>query len=187
MPRRIKVVDVEVNDEERGVRDTEPSVEPTHSEIQPDEHIGADVSKTTEIEQTQQYEEKDTNIKAEVKQSVEVDNPVEEIDKQQAVKTKIHELHECPKCGKLMTLKTLKYAHEKTCGSKAQAQIIQQDSPAKPTKKVGRPKKEALPVEKPSPPETSPTLSFEEMRQQYVNNRREQRKQQYRDLFSNSF
>ena len=37
-------------------------------------------------------------------------------DETQTLKVRTNQLHECPKCKKMMTQKTLRYSHEKTCG-----------------------------------------------------------------------
>ena len=39
-----------------------------------------------------------------------------EDDETQTLKVRTNQLHECPKCKKMMTQKTLRYSHEKTCG-----------------------------------------------------------------------
>ena len=123
MPRKIKVVDVihEI--------DIDDTVQPIDIDSEkPFEPIEEDIKKTIEP------------IEEDIKKTIETGNIKEE--QQIAIipdtKVRTNELHSCKKCGKFMTLKTLKYTHENTCSV---GRIP--EPPTKPVtqhKKKGRPK-----------------------------------------------
>jgi hypothetical protein len=112
MPRKIKVVDVihEI--------DIDDTVQPIDIDSEkPFEPIEEDIKKTIEpIEE---------DIKEEQQIAIIPDT-----------KVRTNELHSCRKCGKFMTLKTLKYTHENTCSV---GRI-----PEPPTKPVTQHKKQLL-------------------------------------------
>ena len=54
-------------------------------------------------------------IEDETKIETIIEKQVED-DETQTIKVRTNQLHECPKCKKMMTQKTLRYSHEKTCG-----------------------------------------------------------------------
>ena len=199
MPRKIKVVDV-VSD-----NSNETVVDNTAQQLEP---ITENNEKTDTVEATTNDEVQSTETKEEVKPTVEVDKPVEEVNKAPATKVRTNELHECLKCGKFMTLKTLKYTHEKTCG------IVREPPPKteKPAPKPrGRPKKENTPAEAeeveveetpapepaPQPPKPAPKplpvltpqpkKTFEEMRRERLRERVQQRTQRISNLFLQAF
>ena len=124
MPRKIKVVDVlPANSTETASDDTVQQLEIDTD--QPVEPIKEDIEKTIET----------VSIKEE-----------QQISIIPTTKVRANELHECSKCGKFTTLKTLKYTHENTCSVKEPP-----PEPEKPTPKPkGRPKKEIV-VEKRPP------------------------------------
>jgi hypothetical protein len=121
MPRKIKVVDVVP------YNSNETAIDNTVQQLQ--------------IDTNQQVEQ----IKEDVEKTIETGNITEgpQIEKVPTTRVRTTELHECNKCGKFMTLKTLKYTHENTCSVKEPP-----PEPEKPTPKPkGRPKKEIV-VEK---------------------------------------
>ena len=186
MPKKIKVVDV-VNNETIDSTVEQPIIEKQ-------DQINTTVE-TTPITDT---ETKSIEIKEEDKPTAEDDTPIEKVNGKQKIndtdkttKTRTQELHECPKCHKFMTLKTLRYVHENTCPVK--------DTP-KPKAK-GRPKK----IKPPNTPEQSvqdtfvpqpkqapmlnqtPVKSFEEVRKDRLIERVNLRKQRINNLFLQAF
>ena len=187
MPKKIKVVDVVNNDEAINNTIEQPIIEKQ-------EQINATVE-TTPITET---ETESTEVKEEDKPSAEDDKPIEEVNEKQQIKiegkttkTRTQELHECPKCHKFMTLKTLTYVHQNTCPVK---------DPPKPKAK-GRPKK----IKPPNTPEQSlqdtfvtqpkqapmlnqtPVKSFEELRKDRLIERVNQRREKINNLFLQAF
>jgi len=129
MPRKIKVVDVVDSDNNEAVGES----------AQQPELVQENNEQTDTVDASTNDEIQSAETKEEVKQTAETDKHVEEANKAPATKVRTNELHECPKCGKFMTLKTLKYTHEKTCG------IVREPPPKKEKpapKPRGRPKKE---------------------------------------------
>ena len=189
MPKKIKVVDI-VNNETIDSTVEQPIIEKQ-------EQINTAVE-TTPITNT---ETESTEVKEEDKPTDEDDKPIEKVVEKQKIvegaksdkttKTRTQELHECPKCHKFMTLKTLTYVHQNTCPIK---------DPPKPKAK-GRPKK----IKPPNTPDQSvqdtfvpqpkqapilneaPVKSFEEMRKDRLLERVNQRKQKISNLFLQAF
>jgi hypothetical protein len=87
----------------------------------------------------------ESNIPAEVLDEPEPNIPGEVLDEPviRKTKTRIQNLIECPKCGKMMLEKTLKYSHAKTCGSIPSVPPTPPPSPAPTIEKPkrGRPLK----------------------------------------------
>ncbi len=114
MPREIKIVDL-VNDETNEKTEIEDTNKPIDETLIETEPIVQNIEK------------------------VEIEEEVILIKEEPTPKTKVrtNQLHECTKCGKWMTLKTLKYIHDKTCNSNNIA-IPDKQTP----KQVGRHKKQ---------------------------------------------
>ena len=189
MPKKIKVVDV-VNNETIDSTVEQPIIEKQEQ-----------INTTVETTPITDIETESTEVKEEDKPTNKNDKPIEEVNEKQKIndtdnttKTRTQELHECPKCHKFMTLKTLKYVHQNTCPVK---------DPPKPKAK-GRPKK--IKYEKPpntpeesvqntyiSQPKQAPILnqtpvkSFEEMRKDRLIERVNLRKQRINNLFLQAF
>ncbi len=193
MPRKIKVVDV-VSD-----NSNEIVVDNTVQQLEP---IPENNEKTDTVEATTNDEVQSTETKEEVKPTVEVDKPTGEVSEavEELPKTKVrtNELHECPKCGKYVTLKSLKYTHQLTCGTEKPEKPKKEKPTPKPK---GRPKKDNTPAEvqeveveepaeksKPLPILTpQPIKSFEEMRRERLRERVQQRTQRISNLFLQAF
>ena len=122
MPSRKKVVDMTEKDQINSTVE-QPEL------VRPDQRLGQSNAQTDTIKKQPTSDAiQSTESKEEVlevysqaspdKQTVEVDKPIEEVSETSNTKVRTNELHECPKCGKFMTLKTLKYIHEKTCSAK---------------------------------------------------------------------
>jgi hypothetical protein len=171
MPRKIKVVDVLP---ETDIDDTVQQLDMDNDK--PVEPIEEDIEKTIET----------VNIEEE-----------QQIAIIPETKVRTNELHACSKCGKFMTLKTLKYTHENTCNIKEPP-----PKPDKPTpKQKGRPKKEIvlnnLPKiqeeketeEKQEVPVFEPEVrkSFETIRNERLRERVQQRTQRISNLFLQAF
>ena len=207
MPKKIKVVDVVNNDETLNNTFEQPIIEKQEQII-----TAVETTPITDIET------ESTEVKEEDKPTNKNDKPIEEVNEKQKIndtdnktKTRTQELHECPKCHKFMTLKTLKYVHQNTCPVK---------DPPKPKAK-GRPKKiqyeikgdeitqikkgDALLANPPNTPEESvqntfiphpkqapilnqtPVKSFEEMRKDRLIERVNLRKQRISNLLLHAF
>ncbi len=211
MPRKIKVVDV-VSD-----NSNETVVDNTVQQLEP---IPENNEKTDTVEATTNDEVQSTETKEEVKPTVEVDKPTGEVSEavEELPKTKVrtNELHECPKCGKYVTLKSLKYTHQLTCGTEKPEKPKKEKPTPKPK---GRPKKDNTPaevqeveVEEPAEPmrgaestpirrgiapsseskplpilTPQPIKSFEEMRRERLRERVQQRTQRISNLFLQAF
>jgi hypothetical protein len=174
MPRKIKIVDL-VNEETNEKIEIEDTNKPIDEKITDTESIVQNIEKA-------EIEEEVILIKEEPKITT---------------KERTNQLHECTKCGKWMTLKTLKYIHDKTCNSN---NIAIPDEPKQ--KKTGRPKKQIVveDIKTPNPIEeqdynlrsvplvrTDHIKSFEEMRQDHLKERIKHRTQRMSNLFSQAF
>jgi hypothetical protein len=181
MPRKIKVVDVLPEIE---IDDTVQQIDIDNDK--PFEPIEEDIKKT--IETVNIEEEQQISIIPETK-------------------VRTNELHACSKCGKFMTLKTLKYTHENTCSvgripeppPKPYTPPPKPDTP--PPKQKGRPKKEIVlnnfpkiqeekeTEEKQEVPVFEPEVrkSFETIRNERLRERVQQRTQRISNLFSQAF
>ena len=189
MPRKVKVVDVVPDNNDTNTDNTVHELEPIREENQ----------QTDTKEQVEDNETQNEPVKEDVEKPTETDTKtkdiVEEQDIEEIPKTKVrtNELHECPKCGKFMTLKTLKYTHEKTCG-------VYQPPPKPPKPKPkpkGRPKKQIVvekieeqPVEQKKEVQVlapEPVRSFEDMRRERLRQRVHQRTEKIQNLFLQAF
>ena len=211
MPRKIKVVDVvSDNSNETVVDNTVQQLEPIPEEDKQTDTVEAmRGAESTPIRRGDapssaptSDEIQSTETKEEVEQTVEVDKPTEEVSEavEELPKTKVrtNELHECPKCGKYVTLKSLKYTHQLTCGTEKPEKPKKEKPTPKPK---GRPKKDNTPAEvqeveveepaeksKPLPILTpQPIKSFEEMRRERLRERVQQRTQRISNLFLQAF
>ena len=126
-----------------------------------------------------------------------IKNDAETVDKQTVVNelkktVKTTNLSECPNCHKMITNKTLKYSHSKTCGivkpspdiiAIKQPDIIAIKQPdISATKQVN--KKKVTPSTSLSPQKIEITL--DEMRRNYYINAKQQRTQRMQSLFANA-
>ena len=125
MPRKIKVVDVlheiDIDDTVQQIDiDSDKPFEPIEEDIKKTiEPIEEDIKKTIET----------VNIEDEQQISIIPDT-----------KVRTNELRACSKCGKFMTLKTLKYTHGNTCSvGRIPEPPLKHDTPS--PKQKGRPKK----------------------------------------------
>ncbi len=164
MPRKIKIVDL-VNDETNEKIEIEDTNKPIDEKLIETEPIVQNIENV-------EFEEEVILIKEEPKITT---------------KERTNQLHECTKCGKWMTLKTLKYIHDKTCNSNNIA------IPDEPTpKKTGRPKKQIAVeyIKTPNPIEQKEEVhikSFEEMRKERLRERVQHRSQRISNLFLQAF
>ena len=118
-----------------------------------------------------------------------IKNDAETVDKQTVVNelkktVKTTNLSECPNCHKMITNKTLKYSHSKTCGIvKPSPDIIAIKQPdISAIKQVN--KKKVTPSTSLSPQKIEITL--DEMRRNYYINAKQQRTQRMQSLFANA-
>ena len=75
--------------------------------------------------------------------------PGEEEEQQPPTKQRVQQLHKCEKCGKMLTLKSLRYSHPKYCGKVSEPV----ETKMKPEPKVrSKPVSEPAPVNEPAPP-----------------------------------
>jgi hypothetical protein len=144
--------------------------------------------KNEDIETVEEIIPESTDIKDEA-----IEQPVVH-ELKQIVKTT--DLTECPKCHKMITNKTLKYSHAKTCGivkppveTPTIKQLPDADIPnvIKPVSAI-KPRntlKSAVVAEKPRSLSPKPT-TLEEMRHNYYINARLQRTQKINKLFANA-
>ena len=73
--------------------------------------------------------------------------------------TRLQELIKCPKCNKMVKLKTLKYSHKKTCsGEECNQKKIIKEEPL-PEKQKDEPKPEPKQTPKPEPEQEPPKLT----------------------------
>ena len=93
-------------------------------------------------------------------------------------KQRVQQLHKCEKCGKMLTLKSLRYSHSKYCGKVSEPV----ESKMKPEPKV-RVKHTATPVNEPAPPPVK-EKTFDEMRKERLEQRRTAHKESIQKLFA---
>ena len=88
---------------------------------------------------------------------------------------RIQQLHKCDKCGKMLTLKSLRYSHSKYCGNNN-----------KLTKMIPQPKKQEIiqQVKIPDIEETPIIKSLEEMRRDRYLQRRNEKNESIKRLFA---
>ena len=89
-------------------------------------------------------------------------------------KQRVQQLHKCEKCGKMLTLKSLRYSHSKYCGKVSE--------PVE-TKMKPEPKVRAKPVNEPAPPPVK-EKTFDEMRKERQEQRRAAHKESIQKLFA---
>ena len=83
-------------------------------------------------------------------------------------KQRVQQLHKCEKCGKMLTLKSLRYSHSKYCGKVSEPV----ETKMKPEPKVrSKPVSEPAPVNEPAPPPVK-EKTFDEMRKERLEQRR---------------
>ena len=100
--------------------------------------------------------------------------PGEEEEQQPPTKQRVQQLHKCEKCGKMLTLKSLRYSHSKYCGKVSE--------PVE-TKMKPEPKVRATPVNEPAPPPVK-EKTFDEMRKERLEQRRTAHKESIQKLFA---
>ena len=98
--------------------------------------------------------------------------PGEEEEQQPPTKQRVQQLHKCEKCGKMLTLKSLRYSHSKYCGKVSE--------PVE-TKMKPEPKVRATPVNEPEPVKEK---TFDEMRKERLEQRRTAHKESIQKLFA---
>ena len=89
-------------------------------------------------------------------------------------KQRVQQLHKCEKCGKMLTLKSLRYSHSKYCGKVSE--------PVE-TKMKPEPKVRSKPVSEPAPPPVK-EKTFDEMRKERHEQRRAAHKESIQKLFA---
>ena len=93
-------------------------------------------------------------------------------------KQRVQQLHKCEKCGKMLTLKSLRYSHSKYCGKVSEPV----ETKMKPEPKV-RVRHAATPVNEPAPPPVK-EKTFDEMRKERQEQRRAAHKESIQKLFA---
>jgi len=106
--------------------------------------------------------------------------PGEEEEQQPPTKQRVQQLHKCEKCGKMLTLKSLRYSHSKYCGKVSEPV----ETKMKPEPKV-RSKPVSVPeqVNEPAPPPVK-EKTFDEMRKERHEQRRAAHKESIQKLFA---
>ena len=104
--------------------------------------------------------------------------PGEEEEQQPPTKQRVQQLHKCEKCGKMLTLKSLRYSHSKYCGKVSEPV----ETKMKPEPKV-RVNHAATPVKEPAPPPVK-EKTFDEMRKERQEQRRAAHKESIQKLFA---
>ena len=106
--------------------------------------------------------------------------PREEEEQQppSTTKQRVQQLHKCEKCGKMLTLKSLRYSHSKYCGKVSEPV----ETKMKPEPKV-RVNHAARPVKEPAPPPVK-EKTFDEMRKERQEQRRAAHKESIQKLFA---
>ena len=98
-------------------------------------------------------------------------------------KQRVQQLHKCEKCGKMLTLKSLRYSHSKYCGKVSEPV----ETKMKPEPKVrfasASPVSEPAPVNEPAPPPAK-EKTFDEMRKERHEQRRAAHKESIQKLFA---
>ena len=107
----------------------------------------------------------------------------EEEEQQPPTKQRVQQLHKCEKCGKMLTLKSLRYSHSKYCGKVSEPV----ETKMKPEPKVrfasASPVSEPAPVNEPAPPPVK-EKTFDEMRKERHEQRRAAHKESIQKLFA---
>ena len=95
-------------------------------------------------------------------------------------KQRVQQLHKCEKCGKMLTLKSLRYSHSKYCGKVSEPV----ETKMKPEPKVrSKPVSVPEPVNEPAPPPVK-EKTFDEMRKERHEQRRAAHKESIQKLFA---
>ena len=95
-------------------------------------------------------------------------------------KQRVQQLHKCEKCGKMLTLKSLRYSHSKYCGKVSEPV----ETKMKPEPKVrSKPVSVPEPVNEPAPPPAK-EKTFDEMRKERHEQRRAAHKESIQKLFA---
>ena len=106
--------------------------------------------------------------------------PREEEEQQPVVpsttKQRVQQLHKCEQCGKMLTLKSLRYSHSKYCGKVSEPV----ETKMKPEPKV-RVTHAATPINEPTPVKEK---TFDEMRKERLEQRRTAHKESIQKLFA---
>ena len=106
----------------------------------------------------------------------------EEEEQQPPTKQRVQQLHKCEKCGKMLTLKSLRYSHSKYCGKVSEPV----ETKMKPEPKVrSKPVSVPEPVNEPAPPPVK-EKTFGEMRKERQEQRRAAQKESIQKLFANA-
>ena len=107
----------------------------------------------------------------------------EEEEQKPPTKQRVQQLHKCEKCGKMLTLKSLRYSHSKYCGKVSEPV----ETKMKPEPKVrfasASPVSEPAPVNEPAPPPAK-EKTFDEMRKERHEQRRAAHKESIQKLFA---
>ena len=172
-------------------------------EVNENTPINADVEAVNEPEQVIETEVK-SDEKVEELPKEQVEEKTIETEQETPViddkkKTRVQELHECPKCKKMLTKKTLTYFHECTKNDTVKAKrrpkkevIVKDIEPPPPSPK------EPSPPPSPKPPPqpklvrqvnhyTPPVeVSYEDMRKERIKQRIQQRTVKIQSLFANA-
>jgi hypothetical protein len=182
MPKTIKVLDVIPEDNENTP-------------------INDDVDAVNEPEQVIETEvkgdEKDEELPKEQVEEKTIETAVEETKPQETKQIRTQQLHQCPKCQKWLTKKTLTYFHECTKNDTVKAKrrpkkvIVKDIEPPPPSPKPSPP-----PSPKPPPQPklvrqvnhyTPPVeVSYEDMRKDRIKQRIQQRTVKIQSLFANA-
>ena len=106
--------------------------------------------------------------------------PWEEEEQQPPTKQRVQQLHKCEQCGKMLTLKSLRYSHSKYCGKVSEPV----ETKMKPEPKVrSKPVSVPEPVSEPAPPPIK-EKTFDEMRKERHEQRRAAHKESIHKLFA---
>ena len=110
--------------------------------------------------------------------------PGEEEEQQQPTKQRVQQLHKCEKCGKMLTLKSLRYSHSKYCGKVSEpVEAKMKPEPKVRSKPVSVPEPVSEPVNEPEPAKEK---TFDEMRKERHEQRRAAQKESIQKLFANA-
>ena len=169
---KIKVVDV--IDENNENNDNTLAIEDNKQYIINDDEDYNKISKNNVDNETQEESGSERPSGSRSATSIQTiqDNIVEE-DKTK----RIQQLHKCDKCGKMLTLKSLRYSHSKYCGNNN-----------KPTKMIPQPKNQEViqQVKIPDIEETPIIKSLDEMRRDRYLQRQNEKKESIKRLFANA-
>ena len=176
-------------------------------EVNENTPINADVEAVNEPEQVIETEVKsDEKVEELPKEQTEektIETAVEETKPQETKQIRKQELHQCPKCQKWLTKKTLTYFHECTKNDTVKAKrrpkkevIVKDIEPPPPSPKELSPIPERTPSPKPPPQPklvrqvnhyTPPVeVSYEDMRKERIKQRIQQRTVKIQSLFANA-